>query len=338
MLYVSTRNKNDSFTAFRALCEENTPDGGLFVPFRLPDLAPELKSFREKSFSDGVAQILNLFFSGSITGWDVEFWVGRRPVKNVSMNHRLMISELWHNLDSSYQSMEKTLYQKLGGQGMPTNWARIAIRAAVLFGLYCELPEQEAQSFDVAVHAGDFSWPMAAWYARKLGLPVATILCGCNENGAVWDLIHRGEYATGAPLRHTATPELDVSAAMGLERLIYETLGVEEACCYRNLRDKKALYTLDELQLPLFNQGLFAAVVGSSRVEPVLVSIYRTNSYISDPYTAMTYGALQDYRARTGESRLTLLICQHSPVLHGEQVCNALGITMQTLKNRVNTP
>lgn len=336
MLYVSTRNRNESFTAFRALCEENTPDGGLFVPFQLPQIS--LQALEGKSFSDGIAQVLNLFFSAGLTGWDVEFCVGRRTVKTKFMNHRLMMAELWHNLDASYAAMEQAIYKKLGGQGSPASWAKVAIRIAVLVGLYSELAAQDAESFDVAVTAGDFSWPMAAWYARKMGLPIGTIVCGCNENGAVWDLIHRGEYATGVALRHTDTPELDVSATMGLERLIYETLGTEEVCRYRDICAKKSLYTLDELQLPQFNVGLFAAVVGSSRVEPVLASIYRTNDYITDPYTAMAYGALQDYRARTGESRLTLLPAERSPFLYGDRVCNAVGIPMQTLKYRVNTP
>lgn len=36
MLYISTRNKSDSYTAHRALHEDRTPDGGLFMPMQVP--------------------------------------------------------------------------------------------------------------------------------------------------------------------------------------------------------------------------------------------------------------------------------------------------------------
>ena len=36
MLYITTRNNYDAFTAYRTLGEGRGPDGGLFVPFQMP--------------------------------------------------------------------------------------------------------------------------------------------------------------------------------------------------------------------------------------------------------------------------------------------------------------
>ena len=41
MLYVTTRNNRDAYTARRALTENRGPDGGFFVPFREPVFTPE---------------------------------------------------------------------------------------------------------------------------------------------------------------------------------------------------------------------------------------------------------------------------------------------------------
>lgn len=338
MLYVSTRNKTDSFTAFRALMEDHTPDGGLFVPFRLPVYDENaLNELKKGTFSDNVAQLLNLFFSAGLTGWDVEFCAGRYAAKVCAMPHRILMAEVWHNLDSAYTALESSLYKKLSGTDrVPSNWAKLAIRVAVLFGLYPELSKAEGERFDVAVADGDFTAPMAAWYARRMGLPVGTIICGCNKNGAVWDLLHRGEYNTAAAVRTTQLPELDVSAAVGLERLVYETFGTDKACVYRDICAQKSTYQLLGEDLNLFNKGLFASVVSDQRAKETVNSLWRTNAYVADPYTALTCAALQDYRAKTGESRMTLVLAERSPMLFADMICQATGIAPAQLKTKVD--
>ena len=338
MLYVSTRNKTDSFTAFRALMEDHTPDGGLFVPFRLPVYDENaLNELKKGTFSDNVAQLLNLFFSAGLTGWDVEFCAGRYPAKVHTMPHRMWMAELWHNLDSAYTALEKSLYKKLSGADrVPSNWAKIAIRVAVLFGLYPELSAAEGESFDIAVAVGDFTAPMAAWYARKMGLPVGMIICGCNKNGAAWDLLHRGEYNTAAPIRATQLPELDVSASEGLERLVYETFGTDKSCVYRDICAQKGAYLLLGEDLNAFNKGLFVSVVSDQRAMETVNSLWRTNAYVADPYTALICAALQDYRAKTGESRMTLVLAERSPMLFADMICKATDISPSQLKTQVD--
>ena len=64
MLYITTRDNKDTFTAHRALTEAYAPDGGGFVPFRLPTYAPdEIATLKEKNFGTIVAEILNSIFS-----------------------------------------------------------------------------------------------------------------------------------------------------------------------------------------------------------------------------------------------------------------------------------
>ena len=203
----------------------------------------------------------------------------------------------------------------------------------MLFGLY---PELEGESFDVAVNVGDFTAPMAVWYARKMGLPVGTIICGCNRNGAVWDLLHRGEYNTAAPIRATQLQELDVSAAHGLERLIFEVFGADRVSAYRDICDRKGTYQLLGEDINLFNKGMFASVVSDQRAMETVNSLWRTNAYIADPYAALSCAALQDYRAKTGESRMTLVLSERSPMLFAEDICQITGITPGQLEEQVD--
>jgi len=173
LLYVSTRNGIDSFTAYRALHEDRTPDGGLYVPQRLNPLgADELAKLVKMSFGERIARILNIFFPVALTGFNVDFAIGRRPYKLVRMNSKLYTAEFWHNLLSDFSYVENALYTKLcegGASGVPSCWARIAIRVAVLFGLYGEFSSRGIEVLDFASFAGDYSFVTAALNAKRMG-------------------------------------------------------------------------------------------------------------------------------------------------------------------------
>ena len=179
MLYVSTKNKTDSFTAYRVLHEDRAPDGGLFAPFHLPVFGDtEMELLKELSFSETVAKILNLFFSRRLTSWEVEFSIGRHPFRMETIGQRVMVAELWHNNQSNYEYIVSGLYQKLcdnPSQSIP-QWVRVAIEVSVLFGLYGELYRKGIERVDISIGDNAFHYGVSAWYARKMGLPIGDIL------------------------------------------------------------------------------------------------------------------------------------------------------------------
>ena len=59
MLYVTTRGKQDAFTAYRTAHQDRGPDGGFFVPMQMPVFtATDILKQCEKSFGQNVADIL----------------------------------------------------------------------------------------------------------------------------------------------------------------------------------------------------------------------------------------------------------------------------------------
>ena len=278
------------------------------MPFRLPEYTQDqIAALREKTFGQTVAEILNVFFSARLTGWDVDFTIGRNPVKLYAMNHRMAIAELWHNPGSSYNYTVQKLYSRLC-QGIvavdvPTEWVKVAVRIGVLFAVFGELMRsgiaEVTKPVDLAVAADDFSVPMAAWYARKMGLPIAAIVCGCNADSGLWDLVRRGEY-------NTASQEQTVN--LSHEWLIQATLGCGEVRRYQERCGLRRTYTVSEVALAILNKGLYVAVVGDARIAAVMTSVYKTGSYRLSPDAAIAYGALQDQRASAPEGRTALLL------------------------------
>ena len=329
MLYITTRDNKDAYTAFRALHENTAPDGGGFIPFHTPVFSvSQLEEFVPLSFGQTVAELLNRFFSCKLTGWDIDICIGRSAVKLATMAHRIVIAEMWHNPEGVYERVIDNLFAKIVNEKKPTTeWFKVAAHIAILFGIYTELCRNEIISFgdtiDFTTMADDLTIPVAAVYARKMGLPVDTIIFTCEDNGGLWDLIHLGEL-------HYSSKGANLLA---YERLVHTAFGCEGVTALCIAINQKKSYRIDDELLPVFNAGLFCSVTGKARSAQNINSIYRTNSYLLDPITAQCIGGLQDYRAKTGESKLTLMIAGESPMNCISKISEATGISREKLSS-----
>lgn len=344
MLYATTRSKSNIETAYKSIHLDCAADGGLFTPFRRTKFSTEeILTLKDRSFAQNMAEILNHFFGCGLTAMDVEFAIGKVPVKFNTITHRIFVAECWHNsqwkLDYAVQMLSDRLCGEDAGAQF-SNWTSVAVRIAALFAAYGQLLAtghiQPHTELDVAVTTGDFASPMAAWYARQMGLPIGNIVCGCNANGAIWDLLHHGQMATGGICTRTITPEADAVVPRNLERLVYETLGMEENLRYLDCCRTGGVYTVAEEPLELLRKGLFAAVISDDRINSVIHSVYRTSNYVFSPYSALAYASLLDYRAKTGESRPALLLSERSPMCDRDQVAKAMQVPVAELIKRIN--
>ena len=326
MLYVSTRNKTDSFTAHWALRNDRTPDGGVYVPFRLPDYDPQqIKQLSELSFAETVAQILNIFFPARLTGWDVEFCIGRYPVKPVAMNHRVVVAEIWHNPGATFDYAVNHLYTRICPEesvgSKPSQWAKIAIYIAILFGIYVELNRSGIPVTDLVLPSENSFVSVAALYARHMGLPIGKVILACKNGDPVWELVQKGS--------------VNSSCSVFAEHLLYLTLGYEqfERCMHEC--HSRGMVQLTQEQLAALNHGLYAIVAGDDRIRSVISSVYRTSAAFFSPQTALSFGCLQDYRSHTGESRSSLLLAESSPQFSIDAISAATGLSVSELKKQM---
>lgn len=337
MLYVTTQSAARTFPASQTLSQNSAPDGGQFIPQDWPVLSPaEIAGLKGKSFGQNVADMLNLFFDVRMDGWDVDFSVGRYPMKAVSMSHRITVAEIWNNPDWSYSRFVRILNGRLRGTEdtlmQPTAWAEIAIRIATLFAVVGELTKShltDERKIDLSVDGSDLVSLMAAWYARKMGLPIGSIVFGCSENSPVWEFVHNGILRCDQMKQE----ESEISGT-SLERLVHITLGRREASRLRECLENRLLFELSEDQFRILKRGIFAAVVGNARVSETIGTVFRSGTYLLSPRAALSFGALQDYRALSGETGNAVIISEVSPSLYLPEVSAALGIPEQELKER----
>ena len=341
MLYVTTRSNKETYTSARALSEDRAPDGGFFVPLRLPQFDQcEIKELAKKGFSQNVAEIINQFFGTRLDSWSLEFAIGRYPVKIVPISGREVVAETWHNpawkFERLARGIEKAILQSDRISPKPSDWLMVASRIAVLFGIFGELFKDSIEMpIDVAVASCDFSGVMAAWYAREMGLPIANILCCCNDNNGPWRLLHKGEIRTDGNPILTDTPRCDRIVPRDLERLIHMVLGGKMAAEFAETCRIGNTYYLDPEHQELLRKGVYVPVTGYRRLESAVTSLCQNYRYFSDPYTALCYSGIMDYRSVTGEGRKVLIISEESPEFSLEFLGKCLGLSPWELKNRM---
>lgn len=338
MLYVTTRSSRDAYTAQRVLRENRASDGGFYLPLHMTGFTPEeINSLADKSFGEAVAMVLNRLFKVRLTGWDVDFCIGRYPVRLSSLQHRIEIGECWHNPQWSYKHIVNNLTLLLSEEAVTGNWVKIAVQTAILFGIFGQLKRTGVEAMDIAVVSGDFSAPISALYARRWGLPVGNIICCCNENNAVWNLFCHGQLRTDGLSIPTAIPEADVVIPENLERLIYECGGSSEVQRYLEACRQGSVYFPGDSTLEKMRKGIFISVVSSKRLEDVVPGVYRTNGYILSPGTALAYAGLLDYRAKTGEMRHAVVLSLSSPRQELKTTAQLMDIPVQTLRDWIES-
>jgi threonine synthase len=109
------------------------------------------------------------------------------------------------------------------------NWARVAAQIPyyVAAALALGAPDREV-SF--AVPTGNFGNVLAAWAARRMGLPVARLCIGSNRN----DILTRFLSGNDMSLREvmpSISPSMDIGVSSNFERLLFELLGRDAATC-----------------------------------------------------------------------------------------------------------
>lgn len=340
MLYATTRSKVATYTAQRALKEERAPDGGLYVPTQFPSLEEEeLTQLLQQPPGAVVAEILNRFFKSRLSQWDVEFAAGKHLYGITHISHRIVIGELWRNAEGSFEGVARRLAELASAQmgvGEPGMWMRIACRIALVFAIFGELYRTQAvpwgETVDIAAATGNFEGPYAAWAARSMGLPVGTIVCCCNENSGVWDLINRGQIKLNPKIRHTRTPKYDIPVPEALELLIYSRLKWDNAEAFVELKRRGGTFFLGAEEHRHFREGLYACVVSDKRLTLAIPNLYQTNGYILCPYSALAYTGLMDYRSRPGRRRAAVMLTEFDPRDSADTVVRALSISGEELR------
>lgn len=115
------------------------------------------------------------------------------------------------------------------------NWGRLIPQVVYYFWAYRQHVQKAAalistreerwsfgDAIDVVVPCGNFGNILAAYFAKKMGLPLRRLIVASNKNDVLCDFVETGCYdIRGRNLTLTASPSIDILKASNVERLLY---------------------------------------------------------------------------------------------------------------------
>ena len=103
------------------------------------------------------------------------------------------------------------------------NWARIAAQIPyyVAAALALGAPDREVA---VSVPTGNFGNVLAAWAARRMGLPISGFVIGSNRNDILARFLASNDMSA-KPVEPSLSPSMDIQVSSNFERLLFELLG-----------------------------------------------------------------------------------------------------------------
>ncbi len=171
------------------------------------------------------------------------------------------------------------------------NWARIAAQIPyyVFAALALGAPDREVA---FSVPTGNFGNVLAAWAARRMGLPVARLVVASNRN----DILARflaGNDMRMAPVEPSLSPSMDIQISSNFERLLFELLNRDPAATAATMT---AFRTTGRMPVPHAAWERATAVMQGFRLddEGTLAEMRRLDrdcGYLADPHTAIGIAA-----------------------------------------------
>lgn len=241
------------------------------------------------------------------------------------------------NFDDA-QTGVKQIFTAFQGKKLPfrlssansINIGRLAPQVMYYFRAYKDLLAagkiKLGDKVNFSVPTGNFGDILAGYLAKKMGLPVGTLICASNANNVLTDFIRTGTYDRRRPLLKTTSPSMDILVSSNLERLLYMLSGDTKlvASLMKQLKEEGA-YTVPDALKAAIQKEFWAAYCDDARAAEIIGRVYREQHYLCDPHTASGFAAAEDYRNETGDLTPMVILSTASPYKFPAAVLSAIG-------------
>ena len=212
------------------------------------------------------------------------------------------------------------------------NWGRILPQVVYYISAYCDLVRDGrismGQKINFCVPTGNFGDILAGYFAKLMGLPVGRLICASNANNVLTDFIETGIYDRNRPFYTTASPSMDILISSNLERLLYLLSGSDEAVRgYMASLRETGRYQVSQALKEKIQAEFSAGWCSDQEAGDNIAKVFGTEGYLMDTHTAVAYTVLEQYRKKTGDNTLSVVVSTASPYKFCSSVLSAMGVT-----------
>ncbi len=231
---------------------------------------------------------------------------------------------------------DKRIAEKLADNGMmfssanSINWGRLVPQIVYYCSAYCDLLKNGSvkmgEPMNVVVPTGNFGNILAAYYAKKMGVPVGKLICASNLNNVLTDFLKTGIYDKNRDFYTTTSPSMDILISSNLERLLFHLSGEDDELIksYMDSLSKTGKYTVSEKIMEQISENFCAGCADDIQTSQTIKTEYDKRGYLFDTHTAVAAKVYLDYLEKTGDKTPTVIAATASPYKFAKSVLSAL--------------
>ena len=214
------------------------------------------------------------------------------------------------------------------------NFGRLAPQIAYYFGAYAQLLAQgeieKGERINFVVPTGNFGNILAAYYAKRMGLPINRLICASNKNNVLTDFFREGAYTLDRPFFKTMSPSMDILISSNLERLLFELVGRDEQAVNAMMSQLKeqGRYDIDGKARKALETEFYADWCDEAETMACIKKTFEEKNYLLDTHTAVAMGVYEKYK-KSGDATKTVIVSTASPYKFPADVLSSLGVDIK---------
>lgn len=210
------------------------------------------------------------------------------------------------------------------------NWGRLVPQIVYYVSAYCDLLQNEeielGEKINVVVPTGNFGNILAAYYAKKMGVPLDKLICASNENKVLTDFVNTGVYNKNREFKATISPSMDILISSNLERLLFDLSGEDNGLInewYSSL-SKTGSYEVNDKVKQGLSEHFYAGFCTDTQTKETIKSVFDKYSYLCDTHTAVAVKVYSDYVNATSDKKKVIIASTANPYKFAESVLGSL--------------
>ena len=211
------------------------------------------------------------------------------------------------------------------------NLGRLAPQVSYYYKAYADLARRGVihlgDPVNFVVPTGNFGDILAGEFARRMGLPVAKLICASNANNVLTDFIRTGVYDRRREFHKTASPSMDILVSSNLERYLFLAGDGDTEIVARLMAElrEQGVYTAPESLMARMREVFWAGCADDPQAFAAIRKVYEETGYLMDTHTAVGWHVLEQFRAEADNGCASVVLSTASPYKFPAAVLTALG-------------
>ncbi len=178
-----------------------------------------------------------------------------------------------------------------------------------------------------AVPTGNFGNVLAAWIARRMGLPIRRLAVGTNRNDILARFLADGDMSVRG-VEPSLSPSMDIQVSSNFERLLFEALGRDGAATATAMAGFRAT---GRMAVPEAGWQAVGGVFRGFRLDDAgtlaeIARLHRESGYLADPHSAIGIAAARAQRPDLPAAVPMVAMATAHPAKFPDAIEAAIGI------------